>query len=150
MDGSCCAAVDLQGKSVDRNRTSFLTSLYLARLLHLASHVVEFEYQPSQAAGMTVLYQPRVVHRPAARAPPRQADMGQLSLRKVRPETQWDEGAGQARERRRSVRGDRLLVQAYLATKDAERNIRLFDELLPDYAWFTPVKKVDFLLWSER
>ena len=38
----------------------------------------------------------------------------------------------------------------YLAMEDAEKNIRLFDELLPDYAWFTPVKKVDFLLWSER
>ena len=37
-----------------------------------------------------------------------------------------------------------------LATDDAEKNIRLFDELLPDYAWLTPVKKVDFLLWSER
>ncbi|OUO34547.1 hypothetical protein [Olsenella sp. An290] len=40
--------------------------------------------------------------------------------------------------------------ETYLATYDAERNIRLFDELLPDYAWLTPVKKVDFLLWSER
>lgn len=40
--------------------------------------------------------------------------------------------------------------EIYLATYDAERNIRLFDELLPDYAWLTPVKKVDFLLWSER
>ena len=40
--------------------------------------------------------------------------------------------------------------ETYLATEDAERNIRLFDELLPTYAWLTPVKKVDFLLWSER
>lgn len=40
--------------------------------------------------------------------------------------------------------------ETYLATDDAEKNIRLFDELLPDYAWLTPVKKVDFLLWSER
>ena len=40
--------------------------------------------------------------------------------------------------------------EAYLLTEDAEKNIRLFDELLPDYAWLTPVKKVDFLLWSER
>ena len=40
--------------------------------------------------------------------------------------------------------------ETYLATNDAEKNIRLFDELLPDYAWLTPVKKVDFLLWSER
>ncbi len=40
--------------------------------------------------------------------------------------------------------------ETYLATEDAEKNIRLFDELLPDYAWLTPVKKFDFLLWSER
>lgn len=40
--------------------------------------------------------------------------------------------------------------ETYLATEDAEKNIRLFNELLPDYAWLTPVKKVDFLLWSER
>ena len=38
----------------------------------------------------------------------------------------------------------------YLTTEDAARNIALFDELLPDYAWLTPVKKVDFLLWSSR
>lgn len=38
----------------------------------------------------------------------------------------------------------------YLATDDAEKNMRLFDELLPDYVWLTPVEKVDFLLWSER
>ena len=38
----------------------------------------------------------------------------------------------------------------YLATEDAARNIALFDELLPDYAWLTPVKKADFLLWSSR
>lgn len=38
----------------------------------------------------------------------------------------------------------------YLATEDAAQNIALFDELLPDYAWLTPVKKVDFLLWSSR
>lgn len=40
--------------------------------------------------------------------------------------------------------------ETYLATDDAEKNIRLFDELLPDFAWLTPVKKVDFLLWSGR
>lgn len=40
--------------------------------------------------------------------------------------------------------------EAYLFTGDAKKNIRLFDELLPDYIWLTPVKKVDFLLWSER
>ena len=38
----------------------------------------------------------------------------------------------------------------YLATDDAARNIALLDELLPDYSWLTPVKKVDFLLWSSR
>lgn len=38
----------------------------------------------------------------------------------------------------------------YLTTEDAALNIALFDELLPDYAWLTPVKKLDFLLWSSR
>ena len=38
----------------------------------------------------------------------------------------------------------------YLATDDAEKNIRLFDGLLPGYTWLTPVKKSDFLLWSDR
>lgn len=38
----------------------------------------------------------------------------------------------------------------YLATEDATQNIALFDELLPDYAWLTAVKKLDFLLWSSR
>lgn len=40
--------------------------------------------------------------------------------------------------------------ETYLATYDAEKNIRLFDEPLPTYARLTPVKKVGFLLWSER
>ena len=37
-----------------------------------------------------------------------------------------------------------------LATEDAEKNITLFDEFLPTYAWLMPAKKLDFLLWSER
>lgn len=32
---------------------------------------------------------------------------------------------------------------------NAEKSIRLFDELLPDYILFTLVKKADFLLWSK-
>lgn len=36
---------------------------------------------------------------------------------------------------------------AHLA--NAEKSIRLFDELLPDYVLFTLVKKADFLLWSK-
>lgn len=40
--------------------------------------------------------------------------------------------------------------ETYLATEDAEKNIKLFDEFLPTYAWLTPAKKLDFLLWSER
>lgn len=40
--------------------------------------------------------------------------------------------------------------ETYLATEDAEKNIKLFDEFLPTYAWLAPAKKLDFLLWSER
>ena len=40
--------------------------------------------------------------------------------------------------------------EGYLSTEDAEKNLLLFDETLPDYAWLTPVKKIDFLLWSSR
>lgn len=36
---------------------------------------------------------------------------------------------------------------AHLA--NAEKNISPFDELLPDYSWFTLVRKADFLLWSK-
>ena len=31
---------------------------------------------------------------------------------------------------------------------EAAENIKLFDSLLPDYAWVSDTKKIDFLLWS--
>lgn len=40
--------------------------------------------------------------------------------------------------------------EGYIVTDDAEKNLRLFDELLPNYIWLTDVKKIDFLLWSLR
>lgn len=38
--------------------------------------------------------------------------------------------------------------EAYLARPEAAENIKLFDSLLPDYAWVSDTKKIDFLLWS--
>lgn len=76
--------------------------------------------------------------------------MGQPGARKARPEALGNDGAGQARDAVEVYGKIVSWYETYLATDDAEKNIRLFDELLPDYAWLTPVKKVDFLLWSER
>lgn len=80
-------------------------------------------------------------------APSRQTDMGQPGARKARKGTTAKTRLENAIE----VYGQIVSwYETYLATDDAKKNIRLFDELLPDYAWLTPVKKVDFLLWSER
>lgn len=38
--------------------------------------------------------------------------------------------------------------EAYLARPEAAENIKLFDSFLPDYAWVSDTKKIDFLLWS--
>lgn len=38
--------------------------------------------------------------------------------------------------------------EAYLARLEAAENIKLFDSFLPDYAWVSDTKKIDFLLWS--
>ena len=38
----------------------------------------------------------------------------------------------------------------YLLTEEARENIRLFDQILPDYRWVSDVKKIDCLLWSKR
>lgn len=44
----------------------------------------------------------------------------------------------------------RAWYEGYLPTDDAARNLELFDGLLPAYAWLTPTKKIDFLLWGAR
>lgn len=44
----------------------------------------------------------------------------------------------------------RAWYEGYLPTDDAARNIELFDSLVPAYAWLTPTKKIDFLLWGAR
>ena len=36
----------------------------------------------------------------------------------------------------------------YLNTEEAKNNIRIFDEMLPDYKWISDTKKIDCLLWS--
>lgn len=45
---------------------------------------------------------------------------------------------------------DRIVewYREYLSRTEAVENIKLFDSLLPDYAWMSDVKKIDFLLWS--
>lgn len=36
----------------------------------------------------------------------------------------------------------------YLTRPESTENIKLFDSLLPGYAWMSNVKKIDFFLWS--
>ena len=38
----------------------------------------------------------------------------------------------------------------YMQTEEALDNIAVFDRILPSYAWLSDVKKIDFLLWSNR
>ena len=38
----------------------------------------------------------------------------------------------------------------YLSSAEGQRNIEVFDNLLPDYRWINDVKKIDCLLWSKR
>lgn len=33
---------------------------------------------------------------------------------------------------------------------DTIRELALFDDVLPDYKWMTPMKKLDFLLWANQ
>lgn len=40
--------------------------------------------------------------------------------------------------------------KSYLQTDNAAECIKKFDEVLPDYAWFSDIKKMDFFLWSIR
>ncbi len=38
----------------------------------------------------------------------------------------------------------------YLKTQEAQENIAVFDQMLPEYTWVSDVKKIDCLLWSKR
>lgn len=38
----------------------------------------------------------------------------------------------------------------FMKTENAQECLEKFDEMLPDYAWFSEVKKIDFYLWSIR
>ena len=38
----------------------------------------------------------------------------------------------------------------YLKSSAAQENINVFDQILPEYAWISNVKKIDCLLWSMR
>lgn len=41
-----------------------------------------------------------------------------------------------------------LNIRRISADIEAAENIKLFDSFLPDYAWVSDTKKIDFLLWS--
>lgn len=38
--------------------------------------------------------------------------------------------------------------KAYLASSDAEENIKAFDRMLPEHESISPVKKIDYILWA--
>lgn len=38
----------------------------------------------------------------------------------------------------------------YMKTDEAYENIAEFDRWFPNYTWLSPVKKIDYLLWSKR
>lgn len=40
--------------------------------------------------------------------------------------------------------------QRYMKSRSCAESIELFDSILPEYAWISDVKKIDFLLWSSR
>ena len=40
--------------------------------------------------------------------------------------------------------------QKYLPTSDARKNLDIFNRQLPHYTWLSNVKKIDFMIWSNR
>ena len=40
------------------------------------------------------------------------------------------------------------LYAEYMRTDNAKSNIALFNEFLPDYAWISNVKKIDYMMWG--
>ena len=38
----------------------------------------------------------------------------------------------------------------YLETQEAKANIVCFNNMLPQYAWISDVKKIDYLIWTKR
>lgn len=40
------------------------------------------------------------------------------------------------------------LYDEYVKTDEARKNIDLFDRFLPDYAWISDVKKIDYMMWG--
>ena len=35
-------------------------------------------------------------------------------------------------------------------TNNAKQTIELFDSVMPNYNWLTPVKKIDYIIWGMR
>ena len=47
---------------------------------------------------------------------------------------------------------DEILVwyKEALKSKEIQKKLSEFDKILPEYAWLSPTKKLDFLLWQMR
>lgn len=43
-----------------------------------------------------------------------------------------------------------LWYKNYLETNEAKEAIGQFDSIMPHYKWLTPIKKIDYLIWSIR
>ena len=40
------------------------------------------------------------------------------------------------------------LYDEYMKTEEARKNISVFDDFFPDYAWISNVKKIDYMMWG--
>ena len=62
------------------------------------------------------------------------------------------EGTGKLRLKNAIVLYDEIIqfYRDFLQTDEALRAIEIFDQSLSDYAWITPTKKIDLILWQAR
>lgn len=40
------------------------------------------------------------------------------------------------------------LYEKYMKTEEARKNVTIFDDFFPDYAWISNVKKIDYMMWG--
>lgn len=40
------------------------------------------------------------------------------------------------------------LYEEYMKTEEARKNVAIFDDFFPDYAWISSVKKIDYMMWG--
>lgn len=43
-----------------------------------------------------------------------------------------------------------LWYDNFLKTGEAHQTISLFDSIMPNYKWLTPIKKIDYIIWGVR